>query len=145
MRRLARPSRNVLMDFGAGRPLFCLLIQNFQHFRLEINPVELDPKFIWSSKYHALMAEGGKDGETCSGNGLLKLQDDVKMCGYEDVQVMWDLLNSPEIKQIGAATTTVVSSSKQWPSSWTAISWHNQGNTASSSSFCWVKSGIDNS
>ncbi|MBA0689157.1 hypothetical protein Goari_006896 [Gossypium aridum] len=105
---------------------------------------------VWVSvsdrlKPHKPTVKGGKDGETCSGNGLLKLQDDVKMCGYEDVQVMWDLLNSPEIKQIGAATTTVVSSSKQWPSSWTAISLHNQGNTASSSSFCWVKSGIDNS
>ncbi|KAL4346364.1 hypothetical protein GQ457_17G014980 [Hibiscus cannabinus] len=99
--------------------------------------------------------KGGKDGQACSANGLLKLQDDVMMCGYQDVQVMWNLLNSPQMKQIGAgagagaaAVTTTVSrssshkySSKQWSSSWMAIFWPNQRNTGSPSSFCWVKSG----
>ncbi|PON34439.1 hypothetical protein PanWU01x14_344360 [Parasponia andersonii] len=27
---------------------------------------------------------------------LLKLQDDVEMCGYEDVRIMWDILSKTE-------------------------------------------------
>ncbi|PON46126.1 hypothetical protein TorRG33x02_326930 [Trema orientale] len=30
------------------------------------------------------------------GGGLLKLQDDVEMCGYEDVRIMWDILSKTE-------------------------------------------------
>ncbi|KAK8492403.1 hypothetical protein V6N13_029588 [Hibiscus sabdariffa] len=111
---------------------------------------------LWISVSQRLKptVKGGKDGEACSANGLLKLQDDVMMCGYQDVQVMWNLLNSPQMKQIGvgararaAAVTTSVSrssshkySSKQWSSSWMAIFWPNQRNTGSPSSFCWVRS-----
>ncbi|XP_074592282.1 uncharacterized protein LOC141848068 [Curcuma longa] len=28
------------------------------------------------------------------GDGILKLHDDVRMCGYQDVQVMWEMLRS---------------------------------------------------
>ncbi|KAL9323245.1 hypothetical protein ACSQ67_011298 [Phaseolus vulgaris] len=31
-----------------------------------------------------------------NGAGLLKLQDDVQTCGYEDVQVMWEMLQRTE-------------------------------------------------
>ncbi|CAJ1954946.1 unnamed protein product [Sphenostylis stenocarpa] len=31
-----------------------------------------------------------------AGAGLLKLQDDVQTCGYEDVQVMWEMLQRTE-------------------------------------------------
>lgn len=31
-----------------------------------------------------------------SGGGLLKLQNDVQRCGYEDVQVMWEMLKKTE-------------------------------------------------
>ncbi|XWS22986.1 hypothetical protein CRYUN_Cryun29cG0082500 [Craigia yunnanensis] len=89
---------------------------------------------------------GGKGGANGDASGLLKLQDDVKMCGYKDVQVMWNLLNTSQVKPIGAATTPVSQSrkcSKQSPS-WMAFFWPNQRATASSSSssssFCWVKS-----
>ncbi|KAI4329429.1 hypothetical protein L6164_021692 [Bauhinia variegata] len=36
-----------------------------------------------------------------NGTGLLKLEDDVQTCGYEDVQVMWEMLvdNNHKIKQ----------------------------------------------
>ncbi|KAL6996784.1 hypothetical protein U1Q18_006912 [Sarracenia purpurea var. burkii] len=27
-----------------------------------------------------------------NGGGLLKLRDDIQTCGYEDVQVMWEML-----------------------------------------------------
>jgi len=44
---------------------------------------------------------GGRVGGTgeytgdCGGisGGLLKLRDDVQMCGYRDVEVMWNMLN----------------------------------------------------
>ena len=31
-----------------------------------------------------------------AGAGLLKLQDDVQTCGYQDVQVMWEMLQRTE-------------------------------------------------
>jgi len=31
-----------------------------------------------------------------AGAGLLKLRDDVQTCGYEDVQVMWEMLQRTE-------------------------------------------------
>ncbi|GLJ13924.1 hypothetical protein SUGI_0222500 [Cryptomeria japonica] len=40
-------------------------------------------------------------GESClsSGGGLLKLHNDVQTCGYEDVQVMWEMLKKTETSQ----------------------------------------------
>ncbi|XP_015895799.3 uncharacterized protein LOC107429600 [Ziziphus jujuba] len=35
-----------------------------------------------------------------SGGGLLKLRDDVQTCGYEDVQVMWEMLRRSETEVI---------------------------------------------
>ena len=32
----------------------------------------------------------------CAGAGLLKLHNDVQTCGYEDVQVMWEILRRSE-------------------------------------------------
>ncbi|KAK1268690.1 hypothetical protein QJS04_geneDACA013905 [Acorus gramineus] len=32
------------------------------------------------------------------GLGLLKLHDDVQMCGYQDVQVMWEMLKQSEME-----------------------------------------------
>ncbi|XP_028772034.1 uncharacterized protein LOC114751177 [Neltuma alba] len=31
-----------------------------------------------------------------NGDGLLKLQDDIQTCGYQDVQVMWEMLRRTE-------------------------------------------------
>ncbi|XXG51581.1 hypothetical protein AAC387_Pa03g0113 [Persea americana] len=31
-----------------------------------------------------------------NGGGLLKLHDDVQTCGYEDIQVMWEMLRRSE-------------------------------------------------
>ncbi|WOL18307.1 hypothetical protein Cni_G27101 [Canna indica] len=33
------------------------------------------------------------------GGGILKLYDDVRMCGYQDVEVMWEMLTSTAPKQ----------------------------------------------
>ncbi|RWW65228.1 hypothetical protein BHE74_00027475, partial [Ensete ventricosum] len=30
--------------------------------------------------------------------GILKLYDDVQMCGYQDVQVMWEILTKSEME-----------------------------------------------
>lgn len=35
-----------------------------------------------------------------NGAGLLKLQDDVQTCGYEDVQVMWEMLQRTESEEV---------------------------------------------
>lgn len=98
--------------------------------------------FFWKLNLRYIAWAGGKLG---GGSGLLKLQDDVKMCGYEDVQVMWNLLNTSQIKQIGSAAADSHQSpkcSKRWPS-WITFFWPNQRATASSSSsssFRWFKS-----
>ncbi|KAI3463504.1 hypothetical protein Pfo_020167 [Paulownia fortunei] len=31
-----------------------------------------------------------------NGAGLLKLRDDIQTCGYEDVQIMWEMLRRTE-------------------------------------------------
>ncbi|KAJ0804297.1 hypothetical protein HanPI659440_Chr02g0036411 [Helianthus annuus] len=33
-----------------------------------------------------------------NGGGLLKLHDDIETCGYEDVQVMWQMLHKTELE-----------------------------------------------
>ncbi|RZR97971.1 hypothetical protein BHM03_00027266 [Ensete ventricosum] len=33
-----------------------------------------------------------------AGGGILKLYDDVQMCGYQDVQVMWEILTKTEME-----------------------------------------------
>ncbi|XP_054781407.1 uncharacterized protein LOC129288707 [Prosopis cineraria] len=35
-----------------------------------------------------------------NGDGLLKLQDDVQTCGYQDVQVMWEMLRRTETEVV---------------------------------------------
>ncbi|KAK9274447.1 hypothetical protein L1049_021694 [Liquidambar formosana] len=43
---------------------------------------------------------GGGDGDGVStGSGLMKLREDVKACGYEDVEVMWNILSRMEMEQ----------------------------------------------
>ncbi|GMI91701.1 hypothetical protein HRI_002839400 [Hibiscus trionum] len=37
-----------------------------------------------------------------NGAGLLKLHDDVQTCGYEDVQVMWEMLRRSESELMAA-------------------------------------------
>ncbi|PIN01583.1 hypothetical protein CDL12_25905 [Handroanthus impetiginosus] len=35
-----------------------------------------------------------------NGAGLLKLRDDIQTCGYEDVQIMWEMLRRTESEEI---------------------------------------------
>ncbi|PIN18198.1 hypothetical protein CDL12_09136 [Handroanthus impetiginosus] len=35
-----------------------------------------------------------------NGAGLLKLHDDIQTCGYEDVQIMWEILRRTESEVI---------------------------------------------
>ncbi|KAF1892520.1 hypothetical protein Lal_00010986 [Lupinus albus] len=55
---------------------------------------------------------GGVDeyGGDCGGvGGILKLRDDVQMCGYKDAEVMWNILNislKPEKLEATPRSTT---------------------------------------
>ncbi|KAL6189261.1 PREDICTED: uncharacterized protein LOC101313896 [Fragaria vesca subsp. vesca] len=50
---------------------------------------------------------GGAGGDQCGGvGGLLKLQDDVQMCGYQDVQIMWNMLSKAQQEEIQIMATT---------------------------------------
>ncbi|EYU24560.1 hypothetical protein ABFS82_04G114100 [Erythranthe guttata] len=35
-----------------------------------------------------------------NGGGLLKLHDDIQTCGYEDVQIMWEMLRRTETEVV---------------------------------------------
>lgn len=58
------------------------------------------------------------------GAALLKLHDDIQTCGYEDVQVMWDMLRKTESEMISRPTKR-----KQKPF-WRVFLWHNHEGTS---------------
>ncbi|KAG6729779.1 hypothetical protein I3842_01G049000 [Carya illinoinensis] len=60
-----------------------------------------------------------------NGAGLLKLHNDVQTCGYQDVQVMWEMLSKSESRLIGPHPKP-----KQRPF-WRVFMWSNH-NAASS-------------
>ncbi|KAK1323807.1 hypothetical protein QJS10_CPA02g01511 [Acorus calamus] len=53
-----------------------------------------------------------------NGGGLLKLHDDVQMCGYQDVQVMWEMLRRSEME--------LSSSPKHKRPFWRILVWSNR-------------------
>ncbi|GAA0167094.1 hypothetical protein Leryth_006051 [Lithospermum erythrorhizon] len=62
-----------------------------------------------------------------NGAGLLKLRDDIQTCGYEDVQVMWEMLRGTE-----SESKSPRSKQKQRPL-WRIFVWsHSNRNTTSS-------------
>lgn len=60
-----------------------------------------------------------------NGAGLLKLHNDIQTCGYEDVQVMWEMLRRSETEQI-----TNQPKRKQRPF-WKVFVWSNNSGTSS--------------
>ncbi|XP_027342877.1 uncharacterized protein LOC113855433 [Abrus precatorius] len=62
-----------------------------------------------------------------NGEGLLKLQDDVETCGYQDVQVMWEMLQRTESEVIENHHKR-----KQFPF-WRIFVWSNQSEVSSES------------
>uniref|UniRef100_A0A2N9ILF9 Uncharacterized protein n=1 Tax=Fagus sylvatica TaxID=28930 RepID=A0A2N9ILF9_FAGSY len=72
----------------------------------------------------------GGGGASTGDDGLLKLRDDVQMCGYKDVQVMWKMLSGSQQEQMAAAETTVTTTQplkriKQRQLSWRVLFWTN--------------------
>ncbi|KAL2591184.1 hypothetical protein AAZV13_13G329236 [Glycine max] len=57
---------------------------------------------IWANMFFPLrrvwlsLSARLKPRKNAPGAGLLKLQDDVQTCGYQDVQVMWEMLQRTE-------------------------------------------------
>lgn len=69
-----------------------------------------------------------------AGGGLLKLHDDVQTCGYEDVQVMWEMLRRSETEVIDKAAKR-----KHRPF-WRVFVWSsNHTSTNESSAFSTIK------
>ncbi|KAK9097844.1 hypothetical protein Syun_024889 [Stephania yunnanensis] len=74
-----------------------------------------------------------------NGGGLLKLHNDVQTCGYQDVQVMWEMLQRSESEltaQINSAGcdgnshSSTQTKRKQWPL-WRVFVWsHRRGPTS---------------
>ncbi|KAJ6747270.1 hypothetical protein OIU74_029690 [Salix koriyanagi] len=98
--------------------------------------------FVISSrvKFHKAGPGGGRGGATSrSAGGLLKLQDDVQMCGYKDVEVMWNMFIESNRQQMAAAV--VASASKPTsnqnhrPSSLRSFFWCHNSATRTTTSF----------
>jgi len=70
---------------------------------------------------------------------LLKLQDDVQMCGYKDVEVMWNMFIESNRQQMAAAAVTSTSKptskQNQGPSSLRSFFWCNNSTTTTTASF----------
>jgi hypothetical protein len=64
---------------------------------------------------------------------LLKLQDDVQMCGYRDVEVMWNMFIESNPEKMAAAlvnsTSKPTSTQTQMPSSRSFLWSHNKTTT----------------
>ncbi|EXC14087.1 hypothetical protein L484_004412 [Morus notabilis] len=63
-----------------------------------------------------------------AGAGLLKLHDDVQMCGYQDVQVMWEMLQRSESELNGHNHENHPKRNKQRPF-WSVFVWSNNSTT----------------
>ncbi|KAB2060921.1 hypothetical protein F383_16795 [Gossypium arboreum] len=64
-----------------------------------------------------------------NGAGLLKLRDDIQTCGYQDVQVMWEMLRRSETEHHHHHHPK----RKQRPF-WRVFVWSSSNNTSSSTS-----------
>lgn len=62
-----------------------------------------------------------------NGAGLLKLHDDVQTCGYQDVQVMWEMLRRSETEVIAHNNNN---KRKQRPF-WRVFVWSNHSSSFS--------------
>ncbi|GMI77821.1 hypothetical protein like AT5G43150 [Hibiscus trionum] len=62
-----------------------------------------------------------------NGAGLLKLHDDIQTCGYQDVQVMWEMLRRSETEP-----TANNHKRKQRPF-WRVFVWSSNNNASSTS------------
>ncbi|CAK7345522.1 unnamed protein product [Dovyalis caffra] len=61
-------------------------------------------------KFRKSGSGGGRgDAARRSASGLLKLQDDVQMCGYRDVEVMWKMFIESNPEQMAASVMTSTS------------------------------------
>ncbi|KAJ6912968.1 hypothetical protein NC651_015441 [Populus alba x Populus x berolinensis] len=92
-------------------------------------------------KFHKAGSGGGRGGATSrSASGLLKLQDDVQMCGYKDVEVMWNMFIESNRQQMAAAavltsTSKPTGKQNQGPSSLRSFFWCNNSTTTTTASF----------
>ncbi|KAB1204321.1 hypothetical protein CJ030_MR8G014228 [Morella rubra] len=82
---------------------------------------------------------GGGGGSGASDYGLLKLRDDVRKCGYKDVQVMWNMLSALQPERKASAETSVgtdqpLKRNKQRRPSWRIFFWVNHRDTSPSQS-----------
>ncbi|KAF6142347.1 hypothetical protein GIB67_023372 [Kingdonia uniflora] len=59
-----------------------------------------------------------------NGGGLLKLHNDVQSCGYEDVQVMWEMLKRSESEITNTPTK------RKQRSFWRVFVWSNNRTTS---------------
>lgn len=60
-----------------------------------------------------------------NGAGLLKLRDDIQTCGYEDVQVMWEMLRRTESELMSRHAKP-----KQHRQFWRIFEWSNHNHAS---------------
>lgn len=68
----------------------------------------------------------GRSGGGADTNGVLQLRDEVKMCSYKDVHVMWNILNGMDANIPAPKPTRTTTTTKRrsfW--SWRVLFWSN--------------------
>lgn len=58
--------------------------------------------------------DGGGSGGGANTNGLLQLRDEVKMCSYRDVHVMWNILIGIDTNNIPAPKSTAATKRRSY-------------------------------
>ncbi|KAG8379600.1 hypothetical protein BUALT_Bualt07G0105700 [Buddleja alternifolia] len=77
--------RVVLSRLGFGKRRRKVRIKVMEWWQKMVFPV----RRVWCSVAARVKARK-------NGGGLLKLHDDIQTCGYEDVQIMWEMLRRTE-------------------------------------------------
>lgn len=102
--------------------------------------MNLDDDDIWYNNSAFAGVAGGETGIRDDASGLLKLRDDVKMCAYNDVQVMWNMLSQSPHKELKQATAAAANtqprnskcSKHRWRFTWRFPFWSDHTTSNSS-------------
>ncbi|KAK6127916.1 hypothetical protein DH2020_038345 [Rehmannia glutinosa] len=79
----------------AGLRLLCRLGGGNRRRKVKIKVMEWWRKMVFPVR-RAWFAVSARVKARKKGAGLVKLHDDIQTCGYEDVQIMWEMLKRTE-------------------------------------------------
>ncbi|KAH7860074.1 hypothetical protein Vadar_008879 [Vaccinium darrowii] len=75
--------------------------------------------------FHKSGGDKGRSGCGADTNDLLQLRDEVKMCSYKDVHVMWNILNGMDANIPAPKPTRTTTTKRRSFWSWRVLFWSN--------------------